>query len=157
MEHPMPDILKMTREEVMERVENTKLSLKVVNDDPKPLAGTDITGRGKHQYTRIAIVATKKGPLRHFMLFVESRWLQNKCHDLLKSPDWMRDEHWDNRWNYIEEILHKPTPGETLDQYTKKIDDSILWLAVYHLLKDEGVLDRAVKKYTGKAYGVPRE
>ena len=93
------------------------------------------------------------------MLFVESEWLVNKCHDMLHSPDWMRDGHWDNHWNYIEEVLHRPGVGETLDQYTKLVgdDESYLWVAIYEFLRDQGVLNSSARKIFSATYGLPKE
>lgn len=154
-----PDYLRMTKEEFREKVNEAKEKLRLVNSEAKPLAGTDITGRGQHQYVRLAIVATKDNNPRHFMLFVESNWLFNKCHELLKSPAWMRDGNWDNKWNYIEEILHRPGPGETLDQYTAMLsqDENHLWIAIYEFLEEQGALDKAVKTYHSKTFGLPKD
>lgn len=154
-----PDYLKMNRQEFRQKVEETKANLRLVDSDAKPLAGTDITGRNQHQYVRIAIVATKDAKPRHFMLFVESNWLFDKCHELLKSPAWMRDGQWDNKWNYIEEILHRPSPGETLDQYSAMLgqDENHLWIAIYEFLEEQGALNKSVRTYTSKTFGLPNE
>ena len=42
-------------------VDNAKLRLNLDNDDVVPLSGTDVTGRGQHQYFRLAIVSTRAG------------------------------------------------------------------------------------------------
>jgi hypothetical protein len=153
------DPLKMDYQQFRALVEGIKVRLNLDNDDPVPLSGTDVTGLGQHQYFRLAIVSTRDARPRSFMLFVESEWLVGKCHEMLGSPDWMRDGHWDNHWNYIEEILHRPGVGEELGQYSRMIPDTEnhVWVAIYEFLRDQGVLNSSAKKIFSRTYGLPQE
>lgn len=157
-------------------VNATRDRLKLDNATAKPLAGTDITGVKRHQYDRLAIVTSKfssvvlhkrgdddydvefKPGARSFMCFVESSWLRGHIHDILKSPDWMRDGQWDNRWNYIEEIVGDPRT-EPFGQYNEVIPatEHFLWIAIYEFLVNQGAFQKCLKVYTDKNFGLPKE
>lgn len=87
---------------------------------------------------------------------MESNWLHDKIHDILRSPEWLKNG-WDNKWNYIEEILHKPGPGETLDQYTRVVPDHIEWIALFEFLNEQGAAFKSLKLYKDKTFGLPQE
>lgn len=150
------DLFKIPPEELKVKTADIKSHLHLSNDEVKPMAGTDLSGQGTHQYIRLAIVSTKTPPFRNFVCFVESNWLKDKVHDLLGDPDWLRTSEWDERWNFIEELLRKPLPGDTLNQYTRQIPEDLVWLAVYEYLQEQGILTKSVKKYFAETYGIPQ-
>ena len=150
------DHLKMSREDFQAEVEEFKAKLRLVNSEPKPLAGTAVTGLNQHQYVRLAIVATKEATPRHFVLFVESNWLHDKIHDVLRSPEWLKNG-WDNKWNYIEELKRKPLPGDTLNDYTEIVPSNVEWVALFEFLMEQGAAFKAAKLYKDKSYGLPQE
>jgi hypothetical protein len=138
--------------------------LQLIDGDAKPLAGTDITGRNQHQYVRLALIELPPGMYkigkfekpRYFIAFAESSWLYNSIHDILKSPEWIRNG-FDNNFIYIEEVLHKPRTGETLNEYTSYIpqEENDIWLALFTFITQQGIVDRSAKKLMSKTYRLP--
>jgi hypothetical protein len=141
----------------------SKLTLS--DDDAKPLAGTDITGRNQHQYTRLALVrlpsgSYQSGPVskdRFFVIFAESSWLFNELHTRLGTPAWIRDG-FDNKYIYIEEVLHRPRTGETLNEYTTYIPqaENDLWLSIFNFVTKTGIIERSAHKLVSKTYRLPQ-
>jgi len=139
-------------------------SLTLVDDEAKPLAGTDITGRNQHQYTRLALVGLPPGLYqfgkvtkeRVFVIFAESTWLFEALHNQLQTPDWIKDGM-DNKYIYIEEVLHRPRTGETLNEYTSYIPqiEQDLWLALFSYVTKLGILERSARKMMSKTYRLP--
>lgn len=138
--------------------------LSLVDGEAKPLAGTDITGRNQHQYTRLALVELPAGHYkigkfekpRIFVVFAESTWLYNAVHDILKSEAWIRDG-FDSSSIYIEEVLHRPRTGETLNEYTTYIPqtENDIWLALFTFITSQGIVDRSAKKLMSSTYRLP--
>jgi hypothetical protein len=139
-------------------------NLTLVDDEAKPLAGTDITGRNQHQYTRLALVGLPAGLYqfgkvtkeRVFVVFAESTWLFEALHNQLQTPDWIKDGM-DNKYIYIEEVLHRPRTGETLNEYTSYIpqQEQDLWLALFSYVTKLGILERSARKMMSKTYRLP--
>lgn len=146
--------------------EEIRLALQLTDDEAKPLAGTDITGRHQHQYTRLALVKLPSGSYsfgrvdkdRIFVVFAESTWLFQTLHEKLNSPEWLKDG-FDNNWIYIEEVLHRPRTGETLNEYTSYIaqTENDLWVALFNFTVNQGILERSARKMISKTYRLPGE
>lgn len=138
--------------------------LQLVDDEPKPLAGTNINNRGEYQYTRLAIVRLPPGSYmfdnvasdRHFVVFAESNWLYDVLHEKIGTPEWIK-EGFDSKWIYIEEILHKPRPGEILNEYTTILpqNENDLWLALFTFVVGQGILEKSARKLVAKTYKLP--
>jgi len=139
-------------------------SLSLIDDEAKPLAGTDITGRNQHQYTRLCLLRLPSGLYklgrydkdRIFVVFAESSWLFGALHDKLETPDWIR-EGFDDKFIYIEEVLHRPRTGETLNEYTSYIaqTENDLWIACFNYIVKMGILEKAARKLVSKVYRLP--
>lgn len=138
-------------------VEDFKAKLVLANDDVKPLTGTDVTGPGQHQYFRIAIISTKDAKPRNFILFAETSWLIQECRKRDGSPEWLMAPEWNENYHYIQELIRKPFPGDTLDDYSKVIDkeSAHVWVSLFEFCKEQQLLERSLKMLTGKAYGIP--
>ena len=139
-------------------------NLQLVDGEAKPLAGTDITGRNQHQYTRLALVQLPAGTYqmgkftkdRIFVVFAESSFLFESVHKILKTEEWIKDG-FDSNFIYIEEVLHRPRTGETLNEYTSYIPqtENDIWLACFTYITKLGILDRSAKKLMSKTYRLP--
>lgn len=142
-----------------EAITEAQYKLVIVDDEPKPLAGTDIIKPGCHQYTKLALVRyPQAGPDRYFCVFAESQYLYDRAHDILNSPEWIRDG-FDQKWIYIEEVDHRPGPGETLDQYMLALpqNENYLWVAVFNKVLEAGILEASARKIMSKTYGLPAD
>lgn len=132
-----------------------------VDTETRPMHGTDIGSPGRHQYTKLAVVKLRPGSPKHhdryFVAFIESKYLFDHIHDVLKTESWIREE-FDNRWIYIEEVLHRPKANETIHEYTSYIPQSEndLWLALYRFFQDHGVMDHAAKMFHNRKAGLPK-
>ena len=141
----------------------SKLSL--VDDQAKPMAGTDITGVGQFQYTRLCLIELPAGSYqigkfakpRIFAVFAESQKLFDWGHAILQTPEWIK-EGFEDKSIYIEEVLHRPRAGETLNEYTTVIAqfENDIWLAVFQYITSLGILDRSAKKFITEAYKIPK-
>lgn len=151
-------MLKGNPEELKNRVEAWKANLRLDNDEAKPLAGTDVTGRGTHQYVRLAIASLKRGAPRAFILFAESNFLRENLHDMAGTPAWIR-EGFDDQWMFIEEVTRRPRATDTLDDYTKSIPpkEQSLWMALFEFFIEQGIIEKSVRKYKAKTYGLPKD
>lgn len=140
-------------------IEDYKAKLILANDDVKPLTGTDVTGQNQHQYFRVAIVSTKDAKPRNFIIFAETTWLVQECRKRDGSPEWLMEPEWNENYHYIQEILRKPLPGDTLYDYTREIskDEEEIWVALFEFAKENSLLDKSLKKIDGKAFGIPKE
>jgi hypothetical protein len=138
--------------------------LSLVADEAKPMAGTDITGRNQHQYTRLCLVQLPAGSYqmgkfakdRIFVVMAESSWLFDSVHQILKTEEWIKTG-FDDKYIYIEEVLHRPRTGETLNEYTSYIaqNENDIWLAIFTYITKLGILDRSAKKMMSKTYRLP--
>jgi hypothetical protein len=137
-----------------QQVAEVQAELRLVDDEAKPLAGSDIEGRGKHQYIKLALVGWKD---RYFVCFAESQRLYDSLHTKLGSPAWVR-EGFDQRWIYIEEVLHKPISTDTMDGYLQGLPqkDNYIWLAVFNYLLALGLFEKSARKVLSKNYGIPK-
>ena len=141
-----------------EEIAEAQAKLVLIDDDAKPLAGTDILGRGKHQYVKLALLKYPGPTDRYICVFAESQHLYDNMHDKLQSPDWVRDG-FDQKWIYIEEVDHRPRPGETLDQYMLALPqkDNFLWVAAFNYVLQAGILEASARKIMSKTYGLPKD
>ena len=137
-----------------EKQKELQASLKLVDDDARPLAGSC------DQYTRLAIIQrqAERGEDRHFALFAESSSLFNHIHDTLKTQDWIR-EGFDKQWIYIEEVLRRPSATDDISGYLRALDqkENDLWIALFNFVLEQGLLERFATKLRGKTYGLPKE
>lgn len=139
-------------------------NMELIEADAKPLAGTDITGRNQHQYTRLALIKLPAGSYqlgkypsdRIFVVFAESTFLFRKMHEILATPDWIVD-NFDDKFIFIEEVLHRPRTGETLNEYTSYIaqTENDLWIALLNYVTKSGILEKSARKLTSRTYGLP--
>ena len=90
------------------------------------------------------------------MVMAESSWLFDSVHQILKTEEWIKTG-FDDKYIYIEEVLHRPRTGETLNEYTSYIaqNENDIWLAIFTYITKLGILDRSAKKMMSKTYRLP--
>jgi len=134
------------------KINALKDRMKLYDDDAKPLTGSD------NQYTRLAIVGLRpeRGNEQHFTLFAESTKLFDAIHRAAGTPRWIQ-EGFEKKWLYIEQVLRRPGATDTIDGYLQRIEDDMLWTALYEYLKGTGIMDRFAQSIKGMTYGLPHE